>query len=71
MKKKILKTAASITKATWLDELHEVRRKKKWENSKYNTEQRNTRGSPRSRRTIQKKNIRSARHDVTDGQTGS
>ena len=27
MKKKTLKTAASITIATWLDELHELRRK--------------------------------------------
>ena len=27
MKKKTLKTAASITIATWLDELHEVKRK--------------------------------------------
>ena len=27
MKKKTLKTAASITISTWLDELHELRRK--------------------------------------------
>ena len=27
MKKKTLKTAASITIATWLDELHDLRRK--------------------------------------------
>ena len=61
MKKKTLMTAASITIATWLDELHDLRRKIL----------RNIRGAPRSRRTISKENKCSERNDVTDGQTWS
>ena len=52
MKKKTLKTAASITIATWLDEMQELSQKKTQANNKYNTKLRNNRGAPRSRRTI-------------------
>ena len=71
MKKKTLKTAVSITIATWLDEIHELRRRMQRGKTASLVMSMTAPETLRKADKQFKRKINAAKHDIKDGQTGS